>query len=117
VARHRPTRARPHRPLLDGVVYIGDAARVVEPFTGEGIYYALQSASLAARHIIDGTLTVTPPPTLPFTGAASGSIASPAGPYHPRAGALLLRALSAHPAPMRFLVARITAPHPLPAAA
>ena len=28
---------------------IGDAARVVEPFTGEGIFYALRSGELAAR--------------------------------------------------------------------
>ena len=34
----------------------GDAARVVEPFTGEGIYYALASGELAARHIITGNL-------------------------------------------------------------
>jgi len=32
---------------------IGDAARVVEPFTGEGIYYALRSGELAARAITD----------------------------------------------------------------
>jgi flavin-dependent dehydrogenase len=31
---------------------IGDAARVVEPFTGEGIYYALASGELAAEAII-----------------------------------------------------------------
>ena len=30
---------------------IGDAARVVEPFTGEGIYYALRSGELAAEAI------------------------------------------------------------------
>src|SRR5437763_183904 len=30
---------------------IGDAARVVEPFTGEGIYYALRSGELAAAAI------------------------------------------------------------------
>jgi len=30
---------------------IGDAARVVEPFTGEGIYYALRSGELAAQAI------------------------------------------------------------------
>jgi menaquinone-9 beta-reductase len=29
--------------------FIGDAARVVEPFTGEGIYYALRSGELAAN--------------------------------------------------------------------
>ena len=31
---------------------IGDAARVVEPFTGEGIFYALRSGELAAQAII-----------------------------------------------------------------
>ena len=30
---------------------VGDTARVVEPFTGEGIFYALASGELAARHI------------------------------------------------------------------
>jgi geranylgeranyl reductase family protein len=32
--------------------FVGDAARVVEPFTGEGIYYALRSGELAANAII-----------------------------------------------------------------
>jgi flavin-dependent dehydrogenase len=31
---------------------VGDAARVVEPFTGEGIYYALRSSELAAQAIV-----------------------------------------------------------------
>lgn len=31
------------------LLFIGDAARVVEPFTGEGIYYALCSGELAAN--------------------------------------------------------------------
>src|SRR5207244_3544474 len=30
----------------------GDAARVVEPFTGEGIYYAIRSGELAAKAIV-----------------------------------------------------------------
>ena len=34
------------------LLLVGDAARVVEPFTGEGIYYALASADLAAEAII-----------------------------------------------------------------
>lgn len=34
-----------------GLFLIGDAARVVEPFTGEGIYYALRSGELAAEAI------------------------------------------------------------------
>lgn len=35
----------------DNLFLIGDAARVVEPFTGEGIYYALRSGELAAEAI------------------------------------------------------------------
>jgi len=35
----------------DRLFFIGDAARVVEPFTGEGIYYALRSGELAAKAI------------------------------------------------------------------
>jgi geranylgeranyl reductase family protein len=41
----------------ENLFFIGDAARVVEPFTGEGIYYALRSGELAANtvtKILDG---------------------------------------------------------------
>lgn len=34
-----------------GLFFIGDAARVVEPFTGEGIFYALASGEIVARVI------------------------------------------------------------------
>ncbi len=36
----------------ENLLFIGDAARVVEPFTGEGIYYALRSGELAAGAIV-----------------------------------------------------------------
>lgn len=36
----------------ENLFFIGDAARVVEPFTGEGIYYALRSGELAANVIV-----------------------------------------------------------------
>jgi menaquinone-9 beta-reductase len=36
---------------LENLFFIGDAARVVEPFTGEGIYYALHSGELTAKAI------------------------------------------------------------------
>lgn len=43
----------PDAAARDGGVYlVGDATRVVEPFTGEGIYYALRSGELAAAAII-----------------------------------------------------------------
>jgi geranylgeranyl reductase family protein len=35
----------------ENLFFIGDAARVVEPFTGEGIYYAMRSGELAAGAI------------------------------------------------------------------
>jgi menaquinone-9 beta-reductase len=37
----------------ENLLFIGDAARVVEPFTGEGIYYALRSGELAAGAITE----------------------------------------------------------------
>jgi menaquinone-9 beta-reductase len=36
----------------ENLFFIGDAARVVEPFTGEGVYYALRSGELAAATIV-----------------------------------------------------------------
>ena len=41
----------PRRAYGDGVLLVGDAARVNEPVTGEGIYFALKSGELAARAI------------------------------------------------------------------
>ena len=38
-------------PSQENLLLIGDTTRVVEPFTGEGIYYALASGALAARHV------------------------------------------------------------------
>ena len=38
----------PRRAYADGVLLVGDAARVNEPVTGEGIYFALKSGELAA---------------------------------------------------------------------
>ncbi len=47
-----PLSRKPVAPVpCTGLYVIGDAARVVEPFTGEGITYALQTGSLAARAI------------------------------------------------------------------
>jgi flavin-dependent dehydrogenase len=41
----------PRRSCGDRVLLVGDAARVNEPVTGEGIYFALKSGQLAARAI------------------------------------------------------------------
>lgn len=39
----------------DGVFLVGDSARVVEPFTGEGIYHAIRTGILAARAVVEET--------------------------------------------------------------
>ncbi|MGE5209181.1 MAG: NAD(P)/FAD-dependent oxidoreductase [Alphaproteobacteria bacterium] len=46
-----PLTRSPVRCAHESLFFIGDAARVVEPFTGEGIYYALRSGELAAQAI------------------------------------------------------------------
>src|SRR5947199_3433258 len=57
IAAHQPWRTitpltrSPVSCAHENLLFIGDAARVVEPFTGEGIYYALRSGELAADAI------------------------------------------------------------------
>jgi flavin-dependent dehydrogenase len=41
----------PRNPYGDGFVLVGDAARVTEPVTGEGVYFALKGGELAAQAI------------------------------------------------------------------
>ena len=48
-----PISRLPRPPARDNILLLGDAARVVEPFTGEGIYFALRTAELAADLVID----------------------------------------------------------------
>ena len=47
-----PLTRAPIPSVHENLFFIGDAARVVEPFTGEGIYYALRSGELAANAIV-----------------------------------------------------------------
>jgi geranylgeranyl reductase family protein len=43
----------------DGWMAVGDAAGLVDPITGEGLYYAMRSADLAARTVINEALERT----------------------------------------------------------
>lgn len=51
-----PLARDPIPPVRDRLLLIGDAARVVEPFTGEGIAYALLTGIAAGRALLGGQL-------------------------------------------------------------
>ncbi len=57
VSAHHPWRSvtpltrDPIAPMQRSLFLVGDAARVVEPFTGEGIYYAMATGELAADSV------------------------------------------------------------------
>jgi menaquinone-9 beta-reductase len=46
-----PLQAPMNQPARDGVFLAGDALRVMEPFTGQGIFFALRTGELAAEAI------------------------------------------------------------------
>jgi geranylgeranyl reductase family protein len=94
----------------DGLFLVGDAARVVEPFTGEGIYYAMRSGELAAEAILEGGDAES---TYRRTHAALyrgriwiNRLARLAG-MHPRVTSFAFRLLRAWPAPLGVLTARV----------
>lgn len=49
---------------------VGDAAALVEPFVGEGIYYAIRSGQLAAEAVVEGIAAGDDPPSLQHYEAA-----------------------------------------------
>lgn len=61
LAHMLPTRP-PGMPLVRGrALVLGDAAGLLEPFTGEGIYYAIRSAHLAADALLQASASDTSP--------------------------------------------------------
>jgi len=96
---------------------IGDAARVVEPFTGEGIYYALRSGELAAEAIASLLATGDDDEAARSYAAAHDELyrgrlwvnrIALAAVLSPRITSLLLRASVLHPALLRVLTAKLT---------
>jgi geranylgeranyl reductase family protein len=96
------------------LLYVGDAARVVEPFTGEGILYALKSGALAADCVILSTKNSSEPGALYGPRHAAiyqhrlwiNELARLAV-LHPRASAILLEFLRLFPAPLRYLTRKV----------
>lgn len=93
----------------ENLLVIGDAARVVEPFTGEGIYYALASGELAAKYVSK---------KLPFqdyrrenaqlySGRLWVNRISKYAALHPRVASLALDAMRLYPPSLRFLTSKV----------
>lgn len=55
-----PLTRQPLQANEERLLFVGDVARLVEPFTGEGIYYALASGELAADCILTDRLPAYP---------------------------------------------------------
>ncbi len=103
----------------DGLFLTGDAVRVVEPFTGEGIYYALASGeitALALDRALRGDFSVPEAARASCTGHARlvrhrlwwNRLARWAG-QRPRAAEWLLRWSAKHPGLLRALTRKVAA--------
>jgi menaquinone-9 beta-reductase len=95
---------------------VGDAARVVEPFTGEGIYYALASGELAAGAIISRHHGRDEAEVAATYVAAHGELyrgrlwvnrLARAAVLSPRVASVLLEVARFQPAALRVLTAKI----------
>jgi menaquinone-9 beta-reductase len=107
-------------PILAGqgsLFLVGDAARVVEPFTGEGIYYALASGELAAKAILlqcngQGAEEVSAAYSAAHQQLYRGRLwvnrLARAAVLSPRAASVFLEALRFQPRVLRILTAKIT---------
>jgi len=109
------TRA-PIDPAHRNLFLVGDAARVVEPFTGEGIYYALASGELAANAIISGRNGHDQAAVSAGYSAAQAKLydgrlwinrLARLAVLSPRYASLLLELLRFQPAPLRLLTSKI----------
>jgi flavin-dependent dehydrogenase len=95
-------------PAHENLLLIGDAARVVEPFTGEGIYYALASGMLAASHIASGDLSAyAPAHARLYRGRLWVNQLAKAAVLHPSLASFALAIARVFPGALQFLTARV----------
>jgi menaquinone-9 beta-reductase len=105
-------------PAHNKLFMVGDAARVVEPFTGEGIYYALRSGELAAQaiartirrnHNIDPVKEYAQAHEAMYRGRLWVNRLTRAAVLSPRAASFLIHAARVHPI-LRSLTRKIVSP-------
>lgn len=96
----------------ENLLLAGDAARVVEPYTGEGIYYAIASGELAARYLCE---------KLPlenyrreharlYAGRLWVNRISKTAVLHPRIASLALDVMRFYPRSLQFLTSKVVGP-------
>jgi menaquinone-9 beta-reductase len=104
----------------ENLFFVGDAARVVEPFTGEGIYYALRSGELAATTIAkilrgDDRNTVLREFGAAYAQMYRGRLwinrLSRAAVLRPRLGSFFMHLARVNPAILKLLTAKIVSPN------
>ncbi|HEX8312951.1 MAG TPA: NAD(P)/FAD-dependent oxidoreductase [Chthoniobacteraceae bacterium] len=106
-----PLARAPVPPSQERLLLVGDAARVVEPFTGEGIYYALASGELAARHLVAGTLpSYQRDHRQLYRGRLWINELSRMAAEHPRLATLALDVARFEPRLLRFLTSKVIGP-------
>jgi menaquinone-9 beta-reductase len=97
------------------LLFAGDAARVVEPFTGEGIFYALRSGALAAttatrivrENSTDAAAEYVAQHTAMYRGRLWINALARSAVVSPKLGSILLDFARFQPALLRFLTRRI----------
>jgi geranylgeranyl reductase family protein len=111
-----PLTREPISPGQPSLFLVGDAARVVEPFTGEGIYYALGSGELAAKAIAlhrgggnagDVAIAYSAAHAELYRGRLWINRLARAAVLSPRVASAFLQVARFQPALLRFLTAKI----------
>jgi geranylgeranyl reductase family protein len=107
-------------PARGNLLFAGDAARVVEPFTGEGIFYALRSgvlaAAAAARIVQENSKNAAAEYAAQHTAMYRGRLwinaLARSAVVSPRLGSILLDFARFQPALLRFLTRKVVIPSP-----
>ena len=103
----------------ENLFFIGDAARVVEPFTGEGIYYALRSGELAAKAVAkivrgDNRQLALRNFTRAYSGMYRGRLwinrLAREAVLRPQLGSFFVHTARVNPAILKLLTAKIVSP-------
>jgi flavin-dependent dehydrogenase len=104
-----PLARDPVPPTAEKLWLVGDAAQVVEPFTGEGIYYAMASGELAARAITEGWAAEAyeKEHSRLYSGRLWVNRISKYAALHPRMASLVLDAMGLYPPSLRFLTSKV----------